>query len=89
MSYTYIYSIQGNYKLQIEKHISHVLLIGTKRMKTLKKGWVVHYVLYRDFPLLDPLTLQCNPHDDSDDGDDRGNDDDANNVDGDNIDQFI
>ena len=54
-----------------------------------KKAWVVHYVLYRDFPLPDPLTLQCNPHDDDGDDDDRGNDDDANNVDGDNIDQLI
>ena len=59
-------------------------------MKTLNRGWVVHYVLYRDFPLPDPLTLQCNPHDDSDDDDDdddRGNNDDV--VDGDNINQFI
>ena len=59
-------------------------------MKTLKKGWVVHYVLYRDFPLPDPLTLQCNPHDDSDDDDDEGgNNDDYDNVGGDNIDQLI
>ena len=52
---------------------------------------MVHYVLYRDFPLPDPLTLQCNPHDDSDDDDDddRGNNDNDENVDGDNIDQFI
>ena len=55
-------------------------------MKTLKKGWVVHYVLYRDFPLPDPLTLQCNPHDDDDD---RGNNDGDDNVDGGNIDRFI
>ena len=61
-------------------------------MITLKKGWVVHYVLYRDFPLPDPLTLQCNPHDDSDDDDsddDCGNNDGDDNVEGDNIDQFI
>ena len=47
---------------------------------------MVHYVLYRDFPLPDPLTMQCNPHDDDDD---RGNNDEDDNVDGDNIDQFI
>ena len=52
----------------------------------------MHYVLYRDFPLPDPLTLQCNPHDDSDDDDDdgdRSNNDDDDTVACYNNDQFI
>ena len=50
-------------KKKILKMIKNMMMKMMMDMrKTLKKGWVVHYVLYRDFPLPDPLTLQCNPH---------------------------